>query len=358
MPKDTAAFPEQYADPFRERSTPLSRDRLHLLGGRFRFESNSKQLLELVDHAYAGVPRHRFSAAAPRLQVSLVLGSGKAARKRGEPPALEMLSGAGFVAGAMAGSNYVVMSPAQGAALVGIDPQMLRFPYHLRYELIEFAVFTLAARVQGLVPLHAACIGRGDRAVLLMGASGAGKSTVALQSLLAGFDFVSEDSTFVAPETMFATGVANFIHVRADSLRWVDKARESAAIRNSPVIRRRSGVQKFEVDLRSRRYRLAPTPLKLAAFVFLSAQTAPQGSLLRPLVRSDLLARLKSSQAYAANQPQWRTFCRNAVRIGGYELRRGAHPRDSLDALRSILDAASPAISNRSSMAPGRRRDT
>jgi hypothetical protein len=57
---------------------------------------------------------------------------------------------------------------------------MLRFPYHARYELIEFAVFTLAARAQGLVPLHAACVGEEGRGLLLMGESGAGKSTASL----------------------------------------------------------------------------------------------------------------------------------------------------------------------------------
>ena len=36
------------------------------------------------------------------------------------------------------------------------------------------AVFTLAARVQQLVPLHAACVGLKGRGVLIMGASGAG----------------------------------------------------------------------------------------------------------------------------------------------------------------------------------------
>ena len=52
-----------------------------------------------------------------------------------------------------------------------------------RYEMLEFAVFTLASRVQGVVPLHAACIGRRGRGLLLMGDSGAGKSTAALLGL-------------------------------------------------------------------------------------------------------------------------------------------------------------------------------
>ena len=215
---------------------------------------------------------------------------------------------------------------------------MMRFPYHARYELIEFAVFTLAARAQQLVSLHAACVGRGGRGLLLMGPSGAGKSTLALLSLLQGFDFVSEDSVFVAPDTLLATGVANFLHVRADSLRWIERARDAAAIRASPVIRRRSGVRKFEVDLRRGAYRLAASPLKIGAVVFLSAQKAGGWSAAATAGQIDYAARLTDAQAYAANQPQWPAFRKRVSRLDAFELRRGAHPLEAVDALRSLVE--------------------
>jgi hypothetical protein len=248
-----------------------------------------------------------------------------------------MLHGAGLLGGATASSNVVVLSPREGAALVVVSPQMLRFPYHTRYELIEFTVFTLAARAQSLVPLHAACVGLGRRGILLMGPSGAGKSTVALHCLLNGLDFLSEDSVFVVPDTMLATGVANFLHVRADSLRWLGRSREAAAIARSPVIRRRSGVKKFEVDLRRERFQLAKSPLRIVGVVFLSSQKAGAQPLLKPLSKPDLHAKLAFEQGYGASQPQWRTFDRNVSRIAAFELRRGRHPLESVDALRSLL---------------------
>jgi hypothetical protein len=247
-----------------------------------------------------------------------------------------MLNGAGFLGGAAPAANFVLVSPREHAAIAVISPQMLRFRYHTRYEMIEFAVFTLAARAQQLVPLHAACVGRGQRGVLLMGPSGAGKSTVALQCLSAGFDFLSEDSVFVAPDSMLATGVANFLHVRADSANWQSPA-EAARIRRSPVIQRRSGVKKFEMDLRQGPFRLAKSPLKIASIVFLSPRRAGAEPLLKPLSRSELLKRLAAEQAYAARQPQWRPFARNAARLTGYELRRGRHPHESAVALGSLL---------------------
>src|SRR3546814_4333811 len=103
---------------------------------------------------------------------------------------------------------------------------MLDWPYHLRYELIEFAVFLLAARCQRPVPLHAACVGRGGRGILLLGASGSGKSTLVLHSLLQGLDVLSEDAVFVQPDGMLATGVANFLHVRAAALAGIERSEE------------------------------------------------------------------------------------------------------------------------------------
>jgi len=220
-----------------------------------------------------------------------------------------------------------------------LSQQMLRFPYHTRYEFIEFAVFTLASRCQGLVSLHAACVGQAGRGILLMGPSGSGKSTVTLHCVLQGFDILSEDSAFVAPDTMLATGVANFLHVRSDSVGWLGKTGDAAAIRKSPVIRRRSGVRKFEVDLRRGAYRLAASPLKITAVVFLSPQSAGDRPLLKSLSKSDLLKKLTAAQTYAANQPKWAAFCKSVSGLDAFELRRGNHPLEAVETLRALLES-------------------
>jgi hypothetical protein len=337
--KSDTTVPDLFADPFEERSRGIAHEYFQLLGGRFRFESNSPQLLRLVDSAYLDLPRHRLSSVVPRLRVRLLLCAREQPRtsRRSEPPPLSMLSGPGSLGGATDSSNFVVLSPSERTALVVLSREMLRFPYHARYEYIEFAVFTLASRCQGLVSLHAACVGRGGRGILLMGPSGSGKSTVTLHCLLQGFDMLSEDSVFVEPHTMRATGVANFLHVRSDSLRWLGKTRDAAAIRKSPVIRRRSGVRKFEVDLRGGNFSLAASPLKISAVVFLSPESAGDRPLLKPLSKSDLLAKLTVAQAYAANQPTWPAFCKGVSGLGAFELRRGKHPLEAVDALRALL---------------------
>jgi len=333
-------IPELLADPFGERSVAGIRRDLYVLGARVRFESNSEKLLRLVDAAYAGLPRHRLSRVTPNLRVRLMLTSSTRKRARTEPTPLQMMSGAGLIGAATESSSFMVVSPEDRAALVAVSPQMLHFPYHTRYELIEFAVFTLATRVQGLVALHAACVGDAGRGILLMGSSGAGKSTVTLQCLLDGLGFLAEDSVFVAPDTLLATGVSNYLHVRADSLRWIAQARSVARIRQSPVIARRSGVRKYEVDLRGSEYPLAERSLKISAVVFLSAQHATQQrGLLKRLTRAEALRRLAQEQAYAANQPSWRSFTRAAVRLPFFELQRGRHPSEAVAVLRELIES-------------------
>jgi hypothetical protein len=335
--------PDIESDPFVERTASLAREELNLMGGRFRFESNSAELLALVDAAYAGLPSHLFSHTSKPFRIKLMLtpkpapGSRRRAARRTEPPPISMLNGAGFLGSATPSSSFVVLCPERRTGLVSVSSEMLRFPYHVRYELLEFAVFTLACRAQGLVPLHAACVGLNGRGILLMGPSGAGKSTVALQCLLDGFDFLSEDSVFVAPKSMRATGTANFLHVREDSLRWLGRSRARSMIRNSPIIRRRSGVEKFEVDLRRGEFKLAKAPLKIIGVAFLSSRPAGKGPLLRSLSAPETLARLKHEQAYGASLPQWRAFSRNLLHLGGFEILRGPHPAASAEMLRSLL---------------------
>jgi hypothetical protein len=339
--KNDTIVPDLLADPFEEHSKMVALEHLQLLGARFRFESNSPKLLRLVNSAYAGIPRHRLSAVSPQLRVRLLLRPREALRRRSEPPSLSMLSGSGFLGGATNSSNFVVVSPSQRAALVVVSRELIRFPYHTRYEYIEFAVFTLASRSQGLVSLHAACVGRAGRGILLMGPSGSGKSTVTLLCLLQGFDILAEDSVFVTPDTMLATGISNFLHIRTESLRWLS-ARDAAAIRKSPVIRRRTGVKKFEVDLRRAAYRIAPAPLKIVAVVFLSPQSSGDRPFLKSLSKAERRAKLTTAQAYAASQPGWTTFSGSVLALEAFELSRGRHPIETVEILSELLGQSHP----------------
>lgn len=326
--------PRRIADPFGERA-PLALSRSYgLLGANFDFLSDSAELLALADAAYRGLPAHRLDG--PTLQVELRLADDDAAFAM-EPPRPRMLGGAGLVGATVDAHNLVIVLPQAGRAVVQLSRSMLAFPYHARYELIEFAVFQLAARTQGLVALHAGCVGLDGVGALLMGVSGAGKSTLTLHAALQGLDFLTEDGSFVEPQGLRVTGVSNFLHLRFDALAWIDDVALRARAQASPVIRRRSGVEKFELDLRGGWARLAAQPLQLQHLVFASPEVGQGGALLRALAADELLERLHGDQAYAMGQPGWPRFVQGCRQLRGWVLRRGAHPAEGAAALRSLL---------------------
>src|SRR6185312_5102249 len=94
------ALPDIAADPFQERGAKLLRLPLHLLGGKFEFQTASRELMRLVRWAYADLPAHRLSSVVPRCTIRLVLGDAAPPVARGEPAPLVTLSGPGLVCGA------------------------------------------------------------------------------------------------------------------------------------------------------------------------------------------------------------------------------------------------------------------
>ena len=328
----------QQADPFGERARPAFGRTVDVLGERFEFHADDEALLAVVDAAYAGLPPQRHSPEPP-FQVRLQLTVGAGFGDRAEPPEAQMRGGAGLFAAMMDADNFAVAMPAQRSGLVALSPALLqRFPYHARYELLEFAVFMLASRARPLVPLHAGCIAIDGAGVLLVGESGAGKSTLALHGLLQGARLVTEDAAFVDADDLVTMGVPNFLHLREDALPWIADEAMTARVRRSPVIRRRSGVEKFELDLRHAADLVAHAPAPLRAVVFISKETAPDAH--QALTRIDpgrIAARLTASQPYAAHQPGWSAFETRLSTLQAFELKRGLHPRDAVAALRRAM---------------------
>ena len=324
-------------DPFRERDPPAWRWRARVLGARIEFSSNSRDLLGVAQHAFAQVPQHRWPRA-PRqtLRVALREVRAGADKTRRMPRKPVLSSGGGLSSGHVDARNFMIADPAAGRAVVQVDESLLGHPALLRYELIEFAAITLATRAQQLVSLHAGCVGARGRGVVLLGGSGSGKSTLALHAALGGLDFLAEDSVFVQPATLRATGLSAFVHAREDSLDLIGDRHVRRRVRAAPRIERRSGVRKHELDLRRGGARLAPGPLRIVTTVVLSSRRSRGPARLVPLTAGELRRELRAGQPFAAARPGWREFERRMVQAGGYRLDR-VPPADAVDMLRELL---------------------
>jgi energy-coupling factor transporter ATP-binding protein EcfA2 len=325
-------------DPFGEHAEARWRARLCVLGGDFTVDSDDAALLGLAVEAFGGMPKHRLERRPHRFRARLVLTNHTQSWARASAPPRPVLgAGEGLLCATVDAGNFAIVDASMSRALVCVSKAMLRHRYHARYELVELAFLTLAARAQSLVPLHAACVGANGKGVLLMGASGTGKSTLSLHALAGGMQFLSEDSAFVAVESLRVTGVPSYLHLGWQTLRFLEPEALRRAIARSPTIERRSGARKLEVDLRELDVKVARAPLRLAATVFLSRRKAGRQPTLRALGRDALIARLRREQPYASATPNWRAFERRIVDEPAYELPRTEHPDIAVRLLGTLL---------------------
>ena len=326
------------ADPFWESTRARLRTRVNVLGGDFTVSTSDAELLDLAVEAFGGLPKLKLGPRPRRFTIHLVLTEHPQSWPRGAAPPRPVLgAGAGLLHGAVDAGNFVVVDVDMCRALVSVSRALLHHRYYARYEVVELAFLTLAARGQSLVPLHAACVGAHGNGLLLMGASGTGKSTLSLHAVADGMQLLSEDSSFVALDSLRVTGVPSYLHLSSQALRFLDSGSLRTAIERSPTIERRSGTRKHEFDLRRPGISLARAPFELAATVFLSRRPAGRRPALQPLGHRALLARLRREQPYASAQPGWRVFERRIVDLPAYELRRCEHPDIAVRQLRSLL---------------------
>jgi hypothetical protein len=321
-------------DPFGERPGRVRRRCYRVLGVPVCFESESSALMALVDESFAHAGARVRGGGECR--VVLRLARPVVARRAATNTAPNLFAGAGVVGSAFDAGNFAIVMPESARALVSVTPQMLRSSYDARYELIEFAVLTLLSRMRALVPLHAACFGARGRAVLVLGDSGAGKSTLSLQAAAAGLELVAEDSVFVDPRNLRASGLNAFLYLRAEGHGFARGALRRALAAAPRIRRRGSGVRKAALDLRRAGVRLAVRPLRVVAVVVLRRRPARVESALRPLSAARTRALLAASQPYGRRQPGWSEFLRRAARLPAFELDR-MEPAQAVRVLERLL---------------------
>ena len=328
---------ELRADPFGERLARSHLRRYGKPGGRLLIDTNSAALAELADIAFSGLPASCLPADQPPMRISLRLSDCASLGRVSAPPAPQFNTAAGLVTAVIDACNHAVVVPALRLARVVLSSDMLQFPYNARYELIEFALYTLATHAAGLLPVHAACVAKNNDGVLLVGDSGAGKSTLSLHCLEQGMRLLSDDTVFIDTKRMFAGALTNFVHMRPEAVPGIESTSIRQLIAGCSTIRRRSGQLKHELDLRTLGFGLATSQVPVTTIVFLQPGKRNRIPMARLSSPRSIMSLLEHTQTFGRTCAQWPAFARQAATLRCMSLARSGTPSSLARLIQSLI---------------------
>lgn len=109
--------------------------------------------------------------------------------------------------------NQAILDLKAGFASIWLNQATVCHSLYLRYYFLEGAAYTLLS-TSAATALHAACVSRHGRGVLLCGDSGAGKSSLSYACARAGWTYTSDDASYLLHNTDHPRVVGNSHQIR------------------------------------------------------------------------------------------------------------------------------------------------
>lgn len=195
---------------------------------------------------------------------------------------------------------------------------------HWRTVVFPVLLSILAGSI-GLVELHASCVARDRRGLVLIGSSCSGKSTLALAFSHAGFRLLSDDRTFCSLKQgrLRAYGLPRPLKLRREAAVWFEefRGREPTDLQN--------GERVFRCEPPARLGQHGVHDCEPQRLVFLERQQEP-GFCLTPMTRSQVKSRIEMdllAEATDAIQRQTETIDR-LMELPYWRLRYGGRPQE------------------------------
>jgi hypothetical protein len=259
------------------------------LGFPLEISTNSREVLKAAKESW-GLFRHLFHETSVKLRVG-VLDDGSTEC----PPPPSFRGSRNVIAMVADASNFGICDLDRAVGFCWLSRAALANRAYARYHFLD-ALGLMLVESRHCTPVHAACVTRDGRSVLLCGESEAGKSSLSLACALHGWTFVSDDVCCVVRNSHPPVVVGNPYRMRF---------RESAAtlfpqLKQRPLIPH--GMEfKIEVTTESLP-NVAATPLASADYmVFLNRQ--PSGpAVLSRFPKDDALRYLEHVVCYGSPQ--------------------------------------------------------
>src|ERR1700730_1261225 len=187
---------------------------VNALGFPMRLVTNSPHIIKATEESWAGYPQ-LFSDKSLEFRVivsddeSLERGS-DAMACRAQGHLLHIISDP---------ANFVICDMDKGFAVIQLAPATARDREFFRYYFLLNTLYIMLWHSH-LTAVHAACVARNGRGVLLCGESGAGKTCLSFACARRGWDFVTDESVSLvrrSPEHIVVGGTRH-LHFRESAL--------------------------------------------------------------------------------------------------------------------------------------------
>jgi hypothetical protein len=198
-----------------------------LVGGtHVTLEGKGEALAEALTPALAHLAVTDVHVGAPRL----IVRTWDSIHGRVDPPPLPALPGDKLAhdrVSRLSDDRFTAVLERHFGALTLLDGASGRGIYYT-HDGVTLPYYETAAPMRALwyawfsrhaaLPLHGACVGRGDDVLLLTAPGGNGKSTTALLALQAGFEYLADDWCLIAPRVPAAYSLFSSAKLRPDNL--------------------------------------------------------------------------------------------------------------------------------------------
>ena len=160
------------------------------LGFAFEITTNSQAVLDAANESWAHT-KQRDSGPILRLRIGVTRGTSQDC-----PPGPVVRCQQNLLSMVADAHNQAICDLKTGFAFAWLTEDALRHRSYARYHFIEAVALILISTTYA-TPIHAACVSRYGRGLLLCGDSGAGKSTLAYACARSGWLFTSDDSSYL-----------------------------------------------------------------------------------------------------------------------------------------------------------------
>ena len=200
---DSPVLTETSEHPLKFTELKLSKT-YYPLGFPLEVLTNSQVILEMNDKLW-GHFTHQHDTPPMRSYVHVTKGGGPEC-----PPEPTFQYVAPHFVSIADSQHYIVSDLAHGETVISITEASLRHRLYIEYFFLMSPLSTIPAKA-----IHAGCVAWNGRGVLLCGDSGAGKSTLSYACARSGWEYISDDGSFVLDEAQpIVTGNSHLVRFR------------------------------------------------------------------------------------------------------------------------------------------------